>query len=220
MSLTVNHVKKSFYQGQKEISVLKDISFSINNGEKVALLGKSGSGKSTILNLLSGILKPDSGNIIVNGKDITALSSDDLSTLRNQEIGIIFQQFHLVPYLTSFENVCLPFEIRKDSYDQEFITKLLSLVEMSARAEHYPDTLSGGEKQRVAIARCLAISPSIILADEPSGSLDEETGQKVMDLLFKLELENQSLLLITHDKELASRCDRILVLEDGHLREQ
>ncbi|MCB0420149.1 MAG: ABC transporter ATP-binding protein [Bdellovibrionales bacterium] len=220
MILQSSQITKSFFQGTKEVSVLKDISFSVSQGETVAILGRSGSGKSTLLSLLSGLDRPDSGKLELLNTDILKLSEEESTRFRAKHMGIVFQNFHLLPHLTAIENVRLPLEILKAGYSQSRADQLLSAVGLSDRPDHRPSQLSGGERQRVAVARALVTEPDILLADEPSGSLDEETGETVMSLLFDLiNKENRAMILVTHDQDLAQRCSRRLLLEHGVLRE-
>lgn len=217
MNLTVNSLKKSFQQGNQTISVLKNVSFSARAGEVVAILGKSGSGKSTLMGLLGGLDQPDSGSIHIQGKELTTMSSDERITFRGKNVGIVFQSYHLVPHLTALENIQLQLEILNRP-DSEKATWWLSQVGLSDRAGHFPSQLSGGESQRVALARALVHEPSLILADEPSGHLDQETGGSVMDLFFKIVRSTRAAcLLVTHDESLAARCDRRLHLQSGIL---
>ena len=223
MILEVNEITKDYIQGSSSVSVLKGLSFGIDKGVSCAILGKSGSGKSTFLSLLCGIDKVTNGEIKYQGRSINDLSADEISSLRTKDIGIIFQQFHLVEYLNAFENILLPLQVSGE-LSQEMILRaeeLLSNVGMSHRKNHYPSQLSGGEKQRVAIARALILSPKILLADEPSGSLDENTGSEVMELIFNLvKKEEMSLILVTHDQDLAKNCQEIYLLENGVLTKQ
>jgi putative ABC transport system ATP-binding protein len=218
--LAINHLNKSFIQGQKKIEVLKELSLSVKEGEKVAILGQSGSGKSTLLALLSGIDKPDDGSMVLEGQELTTLNEKSLTSLRSQKIGIIFQQFHLLPHLSALENVTLPLEIIGRT-DLDAAKKALEDVGLGSRLNHYPNQLSGGEKQRVAIARSMVVEPDLLLADEPSGSLDEATGDLVMELIFNLvKKNNKALILVTHNKELAQRCEKVYQLEGGQLHLQ
>ena len=216
--MLVSNIRKSYGQGESKVEVLKGINLEINKGETLALIGKSGSGKSTLLSLLAGLDQADAGEVIVEGRNITTMSESDLTQFRAAHMGIVFQQFHLVSTLTAFENVLLPLELLKRSNAKERAMSLLESVELSHRAHHLPSQLSGGESQRVAIARALAIGPAILFADEPSGNLDEETGDKVMELLFKMVNETQTtLVLVTHDNDLAKKCSRVVHLEHGSL---
>ena len=218
MILKCSNVSKSFNQGQNSINVLKDVSLEIDEGRTISILGKSGSGKTTLLSILSGIEQIDSGDIFFKNEKISHLSQSALTKIRSNSIGVIFQQFHLIEHLNALENVLLPLEILGIKHGEAKAKDLLDKVGLGHRINHFPGQLSGGEKQRVAIARAMAISPDLLLADEPSGSLDEETGSMVMDLLFDLVKEtNMSLILVTHEKSLASKCDVSLVLEGGVL---
>jgi len=213
-------LKKHFGFGEQKITVLKDINLTIQASEKVALIGKSGSGKSTLLSILSGLDTADEGKVLVDDVDLLGLDSKSLTKFRAENFGIIFQQFHLFSTLTALENILLPLEILKVPNARAKADDFLEAVGLSSRRDHLPSQLSGGESQRVAIARALSIGPKIIFADEPSGNLDEETGEKVMDLLFKLTSENKStLILVTHDLSLANRCERLVKLEHGSLVE-
>lgn len=216
--MEVKNLKKSYGQGLAKVEVLKGIDLKIEKGETLALIGKSGSGKSTLLSLLSGLDQSDSGDILIQGKNISSMSENELTKFRGTHMGIVFQQFHLVSTLTAFENVLLPLELLKIPKATERALSLIESVGLSHRAHHLPSELSGGESQRVAIARALAIKPAILFADEPSGNLDEETGEKVMDLLFTMVKEtNTTLVLVTHDLDLAKKCSRVVHLEHGSL---
>ena len=218
--LTVNQVKKSFRQGNDEILVLDHLSLSVQANEKVAILGPSGCGKSTLLSLLSGLDIADQGTVEVEGQNLALLNEDKLSRLRAEKIGIVFQQYHLMRNLTAAENVGLPLEIRGISSHAEKARLALKEVGLSDRTSHFPSEMSGGECQRVALARALISRPPLILADEPSGNLDQNTGKEVMDLLFHLCQEHSlSLVLVTHNRELAKYCDRSFLLQDGILAE-
>jgi putative ABC transport system ATP-binding protein len=216
--MNIVNVKKSYGQGSSRVEVLKGINLKIESGETLALVGKSGSGKSTLLSLMAGLDQVDSGEIWIQEKCINKLSEKDLTFFRAQNIGIVFQQFHLVSTLTALENVLLPLNILKNPNALEIATKLIDQVGLSHRSHHLPSELSGGESQRVAIARALSTSPAILFADEPSGNLDEETGVKVMDLLFEMVKQTKTtLILVTHDRDLAKKCSRIILLEHGSL---
>lgn len=216
--MTAKDLRKSYGQSSSKVEVLKGINLEVHRGETLALVGKSGSGKSTLLSLLAGLDRPESGDILVDGKSIVTMSERDLTKFRASFMGIVFQQFHLVSTLSAFENVLLPLNLLKREKAFERATSLLESVGLSHRAHHLPSELSGGESQRVAIARALATSPSILFADEPSGNLDEETGRKVMDLLFQMAKETgTTLVLVTHDPDLAKRCSRTVLLEHGSL---
>ncbi len=216
MILEVKNIKKDYHQAQKVISVLKDVCFSLKESKSLAILGKSGSGKSTLLSILSGLVVPDQGEILFKGKAINQLSEEELTSLRASEIGIIFQQYHLLSHLTALENVTLSLEINNMARPKEKALEVLEKVGLKDRYNHFPYQLSGGEQQRVAIARALVVNPSVILADEPSGSLDIETGQSVMDILFDVTRE-KGMILVTHNIDLAKKCDDILYLNKGSL---
>ncbi|EQC51375.1 ABC transporter ATP-binding protein [Bacteriovorax sp. DB6_IX] len=222
MILNVENLTKQYLQGGTIVKALDDISFNISTGESLSIVGPSGSGKTTLLTLLAGLDKPSEGKIILNKEDLTKLSEKEIIQFRSQNIGIVFQQFHLMPHLTALENVSLPLEIAGKyslSEIEERAKHYLDLVGLSHRHDHFPNQLSGGECQRVAIARATIMNPKILLADEPSGNLDTKTGIKVMDLLFKMSEDNQSnLILVTHDIRLANRCQRQIHLTGGRLQ--
>ncbi|HEY7188053.1 MAG TPA: ABC transporter ATP-binding protein [Vicinamibacterales bacterium] len=209
-------VSKTVQSGDRPLTILHPLDYTIASGQFVAVVGPSGSGKSTLLGLLAGLDSPTTGQILIDGVDITTLSEDGLAKLRGDSIGFVFQFFHLVPSLTAFENVLIPMEIagRRDAAARA--RTLLGEVELTDRAHHYPSQLSGGEQQRVAIARALANDPPIVLADEPTGNLDSTTGRHIMDLLLNVRRARRAtLVLVTHDAELASLADTRLVLRDG-----
>jgi putative ABC transport system ATP-binding protein len=215
-TLKVKSLRKSFHQGETEIRVIHDLSLEIEKGETLAILGKSGSGKSTLLSLLSGLDSPDSGEVFLEGVDIAHLPEEALRKIRNEKIGIVFQQFHLFPELTALENTAIPLELRKDPEAISRAKAALTSVGLEHRFDHTPDRLSGGEKQRVAIARAIVTEPAVILADEPSGNLDSKTGEEVMNLFFdRVRERGMTLILVTHDESLAARCNRRVTLENG-----
>jgi putative ABC transport system ATP-binding protein len=216
--ILVKNLKKSFGLGEQKVEVLKGVNLEISSSESVALVGKSGSGKSTLLSLLAGLDRPDDGAVFINEVNLTNLNEKDLTSFRARNIGFVFQQFHLVSTLTALENILLPLEILKEAHASSRAQKLLHSVGLDHRADHLPSALSGGECQRVALARALSTNPSILFADEPSGNLDEETGEKIMDLLFNMCAESKTtLVLVTHDLTLAKRCSRVIHLEHGSL---
>lgn len=218
--IEINSLKKNYPQANKELQILKGVHCQINEGDTVAILGESGSGKSTMLSLLAGLDNATSGEIKINGTNITELNQEQLTKFRASSIGIIFQQYHLVPFLTALENVSLPLEILKFDNPQQKAKDILKDVGLEARYDHFPEQLSGGEAQRVAMARAMIIGPKLLLADEPSGSLDEKTGDKVIDLMFDMIEKNKiTSIIVTHSKELAKRCQRVLTLQDGILHE-
>lgn len=219
MILQVDKLSKSYQQGQTELQILKQTSFSVAGAECVAILGQSGSGKTTLLSLLAG-LDRGGGQIRMDEVLFSSLNEEEKTIYRGQNIGIIFQSYHLVPHLTALENVMLPLEIQQSSDAKVRAEEMLKRVGLEHRFDHFPTQLSGGECQRVAFARALAPKPRLLLADEPSGSLDQETGQLVMDLFFNLIREDQmTTILVTHDQNLANRCDRRLYLRHGELQE-
>lgn len=219
--LRINNVSKSFLIEGEQHKILKDINLRIEESRSICILGKSGSGKSTLLSTLAGLLTPETGEISFDGQNITSLSEEQRTNFRMNNIGFIFQDFKLITHLTVLENVLLPLELKKIKDRENIAIKNLNNVGLGHRINAFPDTLSGGEKQRVAMARALAINAKIILADEPNANLDIETGKQVIDYLFKLKEElGQTLLLVTHDEELSKRCDEIYRLEDGVLKKQ
>jgi putative ABC transport system ATP-binding protein len=219
----IENVSKTYSEGAQQHAVLRDASLEIGRGELVALLGASGSGKSTLLNLLSGIDRADSGAIWVNGQNLIAMSEAERTLFRRKHIGFVFQFFNLLPTLTVNENVSLPLELAgaKLKVASARAAELLDLVGLADRSDSYPDRLSGGEQQRVAIARALVHDPLLVLADEPTGNLDEDTGNQIMDLLEKLtRTAGKNLIMATHNGLNAQRADRIVYLRDGKLVEQ
>ncbi|PWU17490.1 MAG: hypothetical protein C5B49_08765 [Bdellovibrio sp.] len=219
MSLQVQGLWKTYQQAQSQIEVLRGLDLSVPTGKTAAILGQSGSGKSTLLSLLAGLDEGDRGSIEINGVLLNPLSVEEKTRFRSAHIGIVFQQFHLIPHLTALENVALSLEIQGRLPNREIdgqARDYLARVQLSGRLGHYPSQLSGGEAQRVALARALIAKPSLILADEPSGSLDLATGELVIDLLFDLiRKEGSSLVLVTHNPDVAARCDSRYVLRGG-----
>lgn len=216
--LTLSNITKTYHQNGTAIPVLSGLSLHVGKKESVAIMGRSGSGKSTLLSIVSGILRADTGTVALAGQDFSSLNQNTLSELRAAQIGFIFQNFHLVSYLSALENVMLPGRVNKLTDVRERAEKLLAQVGLAARATHLPNQLSGGERQRVAIARSLIHRPHLILADEPSGSLDQSTGEEVIDLLFDLVRESEtSLVLVTHDPQIAKRCQKIYYVKNGNL---
>lgn len=202
------------------LCVVKGVFMTMEKGEFISIVGKSGSGKTTLLSLLSGLELPTSGRVILNGKDVTAASEDELALFRRENVGFIFQSFHLIPTLSAWENVALPlFPVKMpEGKRRQRAVELLCRMGMQHRVDHLPSTLSGGEKQRVAIARALVNSPKIVFADEPTGNLDSSTGEAIMDMLKDLHAENgMSLLMVTHDLELSKRADRTVRMQDGEV---
>jgi len=198
------------------LTILADVSLRVRTGETLAVVGASGAGKSTLLALLAGLDAPTTGSVAIAGVDMTRLDEDGRAALRGQHVGFVFQSFHLVPSLTALENVMLPLELRARRDAREAAARALGQVGLAARASHYPKQLSGGEQQRVAIARAFVAQPDVLFADEPTGNLDTHTGQRITELLFELNRNvGSTLVLVTHDRALASRCDRILELDAG-----
>jgi len=218
--IEIKDVHMSYPVESASVDVLAGVDMTIADGETVAIVGPSGSGKTTLLVLLAGLEKPDAGRIEFDGVDITRLDSDALADIRRDRVGIVFQFFHLVPSLTALGNVALPIEIAGGDQARNRALRLLTRVGLADRANHYPSQLSGGEQQRVAIARALVHSPNIVLADEPTGNLDLRTGSDIIDVLFRLNAESGStMVMVTHDNEIARRCQRVYRLSDGRLIE-
>ena len=204
---------------QQDIRILNQLNLTVQTGETVAIVGASGSGKSTLLGLVSGLDQPDSGEVIINNQSLQKLNQQDVTGFRASNIAIVFQQYYLVQHLTALENVLLPLEILNQKVDKTFVKNLLDQVGLSHRIHHKPNQLSGGESQRLALARALVIKPSLLLADEPSGSLDVDTGQKIMSLFFDQVKKNKTTtVLVTHDPSLAKKCDRVFQLTNGQLQ--
>jgi len=220
ITVEVRDLVKIYKLGAVQIKALRGVSFSCRRGEMVAIVGPSGSGKTTLLNLIGTLDKPTSGQVLLDGVDVTKLSEKELTLLRRKKIGFVFQFFNLIPVLTAFENVELPMLIAgvKKEVREKRAKYLLELVGLTDRMHHKPDELSGGEQQRVAIARALANKPTLLLADEPTGDLDTETGLKVVNLMRELtKKENATAIIVTHDLDVASIADRILKMRDGKI---
>jgi putative ABC transport system ATP-binding protein len=214
--LEANNISKIYTIGNRRITVLDDVSLSVARGEFLVVEGNSGSGKSTLLSILSGLDTTDKGRVMIEGRDITTLTEDELAPLRNTTFGFVFQSFHLVPSLTTLENVMFPAELRRDLHAREKAEVLLTRVGLIERASSFPHQLSGGEKQRCAICRALINDPRIIFADEPTGNLDSVNGRAVLDLLLELYHERMTtLILVTHNQEIAGKADRVVTLRDG-----
>lgn len=218
--LKVENLSKTYQSGAKSLQVLHDISFTLEAGKSLAIVGPSGSGKTTLLGLAAGLDQSDSGSVEINQIKLNKLSEDDRAQLRNEHVGFIFQNFQLIPTLSALENVMVPLELRSDKSAETVAKDLLEKVGLADRADHYPTQLSGGEQQRVAIARAFSNAPKVLFADEPTGNLDEETGQKIEDLLFTLNREKgTALVLVTHDAELANKTDHVIHLKGGKMVE-
>jgi putative ABC transport system ATP-binding protein len=217
-AVALGGVNLALGRGAARVHILKDIDLHIGRGEAVALLGPSGSGKSTLLMVMTGLERPDSGSVVVAGQDLLSLDEDRLARFRGKNIGIVFQAFHLIPTMTALENVAVPLELAGIRDADAIAERELAAVGLAQRARHYPAELSGGEQQRVALARALAPDPAIIVADEPTGNLDEATGRDIIELLFRGQAERgTTLVLVTHDSALAARCSRVLHMRSGHI---
>jgi len=211
-------VNLSLGQGAARVHILKDIDLNIGSGEAIGLVGPSGSGKSTLLMIMAGLERADTGTVTVAGENLAKLDEDALARFRGRNVGIVFQSFHLIPTMTALENVAVPLELAGADDAQERARNELAGVGLGERLHHYPAQLSGGEQQRVAVARALAPNPAILVADEPTGNLDEETGQQIVDLLFAGHTKRgTTLVLVTHDQLLAQRCGRVVRLRSGHI---
>ncbi len=216
--LDVHKLTKSYYNGQKKLTVLDEISFSLERGDTFSIVGPSGSGKTTLLGLCAGLDLPTSGFVSLEGHELFSLSEDERAAVRNQYVGFIFQSFQLIPTLTALENVMVPMELNRIKGARDRARDLLDRVGLSDRGHHYPAQLSGGEQQRVSLARAFANNPSILFADEPTGNLDEETSERVVKMIFDLNQENgTTLVLVTHDLELAGLTRRIIRLKGGKI---
>jgi putative ABC transport system ATP-binding protein len=216
--ITLNGINLSLGLGAGRIHILRDIDLNIGHGEAVALLGPSGSGKSTLLMVMTGLEHPDSGSVVVAGQNLRDLDEDRLARFRGVNVGIVFQSFHLIPTMTALENVAMPLELAgaRDAFARA--ERELAVVGLGDRRGHYPAELSGGEQQRVALARAIAPRPAIVVADEPTGNLDEATGREIIELLFRGRREHgTTLVLVTHDTALAARCGRVLHMHSGRI---
>lgn len=217
--LQTKNLSMIYPQGEKELQVLNQINLDFTQGETISITGTSGSGKTTLLSLLAGLETPTTGEVIFNDQSLSGMNLEEITHYRAKSIGIIFQQFHLLPHLTALENVALPLEINGDSKAEEKAASFLKQVNLGERLDHFPNQLSGGECQRVAIARAFVHSPSIIFADEPTGNLDQGTSNQIMELLFGLVKEyKMTFILITHDQDLASRCERQVKIRAGSIQ--
>jgi putative ABC transport system ATP-binding protein len=216
--IELHNITKTVRSGADDLTILSDVSLFVPSGQFVALTGASGSGKSTLLGLIAGLDSPSSGQILVDGEEITTMGEDGLARIRSEKIGFVFQSFHLIPSLTAFENVLIPMEIAGERDAKARAAELLESVGLTYRGHHYPNELSGGEQQRVAIARAFANEPRILLADEPTGNLDSRNGAHIFGLMEELHTErNITLVLVTHDAALANKAQRQVVLRDGRV---
>lgn len=218
VAIEVFRLSKRVADATGELSILRDVDFTVRAGETLAIVGASGSGKSTLLGLLAGLDTPSEGTVKLGGVDIFALNEDGRAELRQAKLGFVFQSFQLLSHLTALENVMLPLELRRDDAAKEKAGAMLGRVGLASRLRHYPKFLSGGEQQRVALARAFVTEPPLLFADEPTGSLDAATGESVIKLMFELNEERGStLVLVTHDPSIAARCKRTITIAAGHL---
>jgi len=216
--IAVQHVFKSVTDSTGSLTILRDIDFTLNKGETAAIVGASGSGKSTLLSIIAGLDTPSSGTVHIDGVDLFALDEDQRAALRAQKVGFVFQSFQLLGNLTALENVMLPLELAGQRDARATATQMLQRVGLGERLSSYPKVLSGGEQQRVALARAFVVQPSVLLADEPTGSLDFATGARIMELMFELNREQgTTLVLVTHDRAIAQRCERRITIEAGQV---
>ena len=217
-ALKAENLSKIVTSPEGMLTILDQVSLQVRHGERIAIVGPSGAGKSTLLGLLAGLDLPTSGNVWLGSSDLTSLDEDGRAALRADEVGFVFQSFHLIPSLTALENVMLPLELANHDQPLQAAMQALQNVGLGERAGHYPRQLSGGEKQRVAIARAYVIQPTVLFADEPTGNLDQQTGETVIDILFRMNREyGTTLVLVSHDLGLAERCDRIIQMESGQI---
>ena len=219
--LSLQHVTKTYQSGSRKLTVLDQVTFSIQGGEAIAIVGPSGSGKTTLLGLCAGLDSSSTGSVVLNGEAMEGLNEDQRAAIRSRDVGFIFQNFQLLPTLTALENVMVPLELKKRTNAKEKAMELLAKVWLKDRATHYPTQLSGGEQQRVSIARAFANAPKILFADEPTGNLDTETGEMIENLIFDLNKEQgTTLVLVTHDLELAAKTQRIIHIKGGKIQEE
>ena len=219
--LALQHVSKTYQSGSRKLTVLDQVTFSIQAGETIAIVGPSGSGKTTLLGLCAGLDSSSTGSVVLNGEALERLNEDQRAAVRSRDVGFIFQNFQLLPTLTELENVMVPMELKKRTNAKEKAMELLDKVGLKDRATHYPTQLSGGEQQRVSIARAFANAPKILFADEPTGNLDTETGTMIENLIFDLNKEQgTTLVLVTHDLELAAKTQRIIHIKGGKIQEE
>ena len=218
--LKVEHLVKQYGKGDNAVLAVNDISFSVEQGEFVAIVGSSGSGKSTLLHLLGGVDRPTSGKVYIQGEDIYSLNSDKIAIFRRRQVGLIYQFYNLIPILNVKENITLPCELDGRTPDKSELDELINTLGLKDRVSHLPNQLSGGQQQRVSIGRALINHPAILLADEPTGALDSKSGAQVMDLFQRLNDEGVSVLMITHDADIAAHAKRVVTIKDGILQEK
>lgn len=218
--VTAKNLSKTVGEPSSPLHILHNLNLNIKAGERIAIVGSSGSGKSTLLGLLAGLDAPSSGDVFIKNQPFSSLDEDARAVIRGKTMGFVFQSFQLLPAMTALENVMIPMQLNGQANAKEVALATLQKVGLAQRVSHYPKQLSGGEQQRVAIARAFASQPALLFADEPTGNLDSETGEKIIELLFSLNAEsNTTLVLVTHDMQLAKRCERILTLKQGKLSE-
>jgi putative ABC transport system ATP-binding protein len=216
--LRTEHLTKIYGKGENQVRALDDVSFSVNQGEFVAIIGPSGSGKSTLLHILGGVDKPTGGKVYMNGADVYAQNDQQLAIFRRRQVGLVYQFYNLIPVLNVTENITLPVLMDGQSVNQERLRELLDTLKLTGRENHLPNQLSGGQQQRVSIGRALMNAPAVVLADEPTGNLDRKNSQEIMDLLkASNEKYHQTLIIITHDESIALQADRIIAIEDGRI---
>lgn len=216
--LEVKNLTKKYGEDESEVMALNQVSFSVEKGDFVTIIGSSGSGKSTLMNLIGGIDYPTSGSVLIDGKDISQMSEDELAIFRRRNLGIIYQFYNLIPTLTAEENIALPWKLDGRKENAQRLTEIVTMLGLEKRAKHLPGQLSGGQQQRVSIGRALINDPAFILADEPTGNLDSKTSSEIMDILkLANQKYNQTILLVTHDEKIALQADRIITICDGQI---
>ena len=216
--LRVENLTKIYGKGEKEVRALDGVSFSVEKGEFVAIIGPSGSGKSTLLHILGAVDEPSSGKVFMDGKDVFKQNEEQLAIFRRRQVGLVYQFYNLIPVLDVVENITLPVQLDGRKVNRERLREMVALLGLHGREKHLPNQLSGGQQQRVSIGRALMNSPSVVLADEPTGNLDSKNSQEIMELLKKSNKKyNQTLIMITHDENIALQADRIIAIEDGHI---
>ena len=216
--LRVENLTKVYGKGENEVRALDGVSFSVEKGEFVAIIGPSGSGKSTLLHILGAVDEPSSGKVFMDGKDVFKQNEEQLAIFRRRQVGLVYQFYNLIPVLDVVENITLPVQLDGRKVNRERLREMVALLGLHGREKHLPNQLSGGQQQRVSIGRALMNSPSVVLADEPTGNLDSQNSQEIMELLKKSNKKyNQTLIMITHDENIALQADRIIAIEDGHI---